>query len=87
MLKLKEKRKLRDFVIYLKGDNMKLTIEMDVTDCRNCCYKKDHYGHGQCWAYCSNPNNGRGAYEDILWGCQGKFVKIPDWCPIFKEKI
>ena len=61
---------------------MKLTIE--VTDCRDCPMAKDHHGHGECWKGCEHPKNMRSAYENILWGCQETFKKIPWWCPIDK---
>lgn len=61
---------------------MKLTIEIDVNDCRNCPFKHNHYGHGECWTECNHPKNGRGCYENILWGCQEEFKEVPEWCPL-----
>lgn len=62
-----------------------MKLEIEVADCRDCPMARDHRGHGECWTYCAHPNNGRGAYEDILWGCGAEFEAVPDWCPI-KEK-
>ena len=60
---------------------MKTTIE--ITDCTDCPFAKKHVGHEECWTECSHEENNRGAYEDILWGCQGFFQRVPNWCPIF----
>lgn len=65
---------------------MKIFIEVDINNCKDCLYKKYHYGHGECWYYCSHPDNGRGGYENILWGCQEEFKEIPEWCPLPLEK-
>ena len=45
---------------------MKINIEIDITDCRDCPFKRDYRGHGECWAECIHKENGRGAYENIL---------------------
>ena len=65
----------------------KLIIAQEVTDCRDCPFAKSHYGHGECWTYCSHPENGREAFENILWGCQENFKKTPDWCPLNDNTI
>ena len=62
---------------------MKAVIE--VTDCRDCPFAGDHRGHGECWKECRHPQNNRGAYANILWGCQEQFKSTPSWCPL-KEK-
>ncbi len=62
---------------------MKTTVE--VTDCRDCPFRKQNRGHGECWDYCYHKEHGQKAYENILWGCQKEFTKIPKWCPILKE--
>ena len=61
---------------------MKINIEIDVTDCSDCPFTKDHRGHGECWSYCGNGGHGQEPYGDILWGCGGEFRKTPEWCPI-----
>jgi len=60
----------------------KVKIEIEINDCTDCVFKKDQYGHGECWSYCSNPNHKQKPYENILWGCQEKFETVPEWCPI-----
>ena len=62
---------------------MKIIVveEYDITNCDDCPYKKNHYGHGECWSYCGHqkaPN----VYDSILYGCQEHFTKVPDWCPL-----
>ena len=61
---------------------MEITMTYDVTDCRDCPFANSYYGHGECWEECTHKENGRGAYEDILWGCQQSFAVVPEWCPI-----
>ena len=70
----------------MKGYGMKVTIEIDVTDCRDCHFNRYHSGHGECWYYCSHPYSPDG-YDDILYGCGEKFKEIPNWCPLgLREK-
>lgn len=61
---------------------MKVTTEYEVTGCNDCPFAYAHYGHGECWTECSHKNHGRGYYENILWGCQERFTRTPDWCPL-----
>lgn len=61
---------------------MKKTIEIYVTDCRDCIFRYDHRGHGECWAQCDHEDHGRELFENILWGCQEEFKSIPEWCPL-----
>lgn len=61
---------------------MKVTIEADITDCRDCWFKKFHYGQGECWVECSHPEHNQGPYDNKLWGCSGDFESIPQWCPL-----
>ncbi len=63
---------------------MKATVE--VTDCRDCPFARDHRGHGECWKECCHPQNNRGPYENILCGCQEQFKCVPKWCPIMENK-
>jgi hypothetical protein len=65
---------------------VKITIEHDVKDCRSCPFRYHHYGQGECWEECHHPQNGKDVYENILWGCQEQFKRVPDWCPIFNAK-
>ena len=54
---------------------MKLIV--DATDCRDCPYRQNHYGHGENFEYCSHPEGPKG-YDNII-----KDIKvIPKWCPI-----
>ncbi len=62
---------------------MKAIIE--VTDCRDCPFAKEHRGHGECWTYCSHKDSVRKGYETILFGCHDQFKQIPEWCSL-KEK-
>lgn len=64
---------------------MKVIVEINVDNCLNCPFKKEHRGHGECWTYCSHPDKTVKPYEDILWGCQESFTKTPTWCPIFMK--
>jgi len=59
-----------------------IKTEKPITNCLNCIFRRNHYGHGECWEECSHPDNGRGSYENILYGCQGEFKKTPIWCPL-----
>ena len=59
-----------------------MKAEIEVTDCRDCPYAKDHRGHGECWKYCSHPQGHRPGYGDILWGCGAQFEATPAWCPL-----
>jgi len=61
---------------------MKVLIEYDITDCRDCPFKYNYRGQGECWAECSHKGNGCLPYENILYGCQEPFEKIPEWCPL-----
>jgi hypothetical protein len=61
---------------------MKITTEIEVTDCRDCPFAHSHSGQGECWTECNHPANGREPYEDILWGCQEGFKEVPEWCPL-----
>ena len=61
---------------------MKRTIEIDVTDCRDCLFKRSIRGHGECWEQCGHKEHGQGDYGNILWGCQAEFSSVPKWCPI-----
>jgi len=63
---------------------MSYQVTIEVTDCRDCPYKHDHRGHGECWAECNHPD-APGGYKNILWGCQESFEKVPGWCPIFSK--
>jgi hypothetical protein len=63
---------------------MLVRTEIEVTDCRDCPFKREYSGHGECWAECIHPDNKREVYDNILWGCQSSFKSIPEWCPIFK---
>ena len=65
---------------------MKVLVELDITDCRDCPFTYRHSGHGECWTECRHKGNNRGAYENILWGCQDSFKEVPEWCPIFSKK-
>lgn len=54
---------------------MKLTIE--VKDCHDCPCRKNHYGHGENFEFCSHPESPRG-YDNIIQNID----VIPIWCPI-----
>ena len=64
---------------------MKITVEKEVTDCRDCPMATEHYGQGECWTQCSHPDRKTTAYGNILWGAQQQFQAVPAWCPA-KEK-
>lgn len=66
---------------------MKVQIEYEVKDCRDCPFRRSHRGHGECWEECGHKDNGKGCYENILWGCQEEFTAVPDWCPLFKKPV
>lgn len=66
---------------------MKIMIEIEVTNCLDCPFKKEHRGQGECWSYCSHPETKQKTYENILWGCQARFIEVPKWCPIFKKAL
>ena len=61
---------------------MIVDIQYDITNCTDCPFKYNHRGHGECWTECLHKENGRKYYDNILWGCQEDFTKIPDWCPL-----
>lgn len=61
---------------------MKVQIDIEVTDCRDCLFRSSFRGHGECWEECSHKESGKGAYENILWGCQEEFKEVPEWCPL-----
>lgn len=65
----------------------KATVEIGVTDCRDCPFARQHRGHGECWTECAHKGNGRGFYENILWGCQEDFKTIPEWCPLIRSDV
>lgn len=65
---------------------MKAGIE--VTDCRDCPFAHDHYGHGECWKECRHPQHNQGGYGNILWGCGAQFKSTPAWCPLtFNQQL
>lgn len=61
---------------------MKVQIEYDITDCRDCPFRHFHVGQGECWSECSHNDHNQKWYDAILYGCQESFTKIPDWCPL-----
>ena len=61
---------------------MEVTVKVDVTNCKNCPFARSHQGHGECWTECAHKDHGRDCYQNILWGCQEHFSKVPEWCPI-----
>lgn len=61
---------------------MKVKIEYEIDNCTNCPFKYYHYGQGECWYECSHKDHNRGAYANILYGCNEKFQNIPEWCPL-----
>jgi hypothetical protein len=63
-----------------------MKAEIEVTDCRDCPFANDHYGHGECWKECRHPQHSQGGHGNILWGCQEKFKATPVWCPL-KEMV
>ena len=60
---------------------MKISVKLDVEDCRDCPFKRNHYGQGECWYECNHPESPK-SYDSILWGCGEDFSKVPDWCPL-----
>lgn len=54
---------------------MKLIV--DVTDCCDCPCRKNHYGHGENFEYCSHNESPKG-YDNII----KDISVIPRWCPI-----
>ena len=61
---------------------MKINIEYDIIDCRDCPFKYSHVGHGECWVECNHKDNNRKPFENILYGCGEEFKIVPEWCPI-----
>lgn len=62
-----------------------MQVTISVTNCLDCPFKKDHRGHGECWAYCSHPDAPTN-YDNILWGCAAYFKEIPSWCPLLEKQ-
>ena len=60
---------------------MKITIELDITDCRDCLFRGSQRGHGECFEYCRHKDSPT-SYGNILWGCMGEFESVPKWCPV-----
>jgi hypothetical protein len=60
---------------------MKVNVTLDITDCRDCPFKRHHYGQDGSWELCGHPNLETEAYGNILWGAQEQFKGVPDWCP------
>lgn len=60
----------------------KVNIEYEIMDCRDCPFAKLHTGHGECWTECHHKDHKQAAYENILWGCQEEFKRVPEWCPL-----
>ena len=56
---------------------MKLTLE--INNCHDCPCRKNHYGHGECFEFCSHPQAPRG-YDNILPNKSEDWPPI--WCPI-----
>lgn len=61
---------------------MKVTTEIDVTDCRDCPFTHCYTGHGECWTGCKHPKRSGHGYDNTLWGCQEQFKSVPTWCPL-----
>lgn len=61
---------------------MKVTIEIEVTDCRDCIFRRSIRGHGECFEYCSHKDSRTNKYLDALWGCREPFRSVPSWCPL-----
>ena len=60
---------------------MRVTLEYEVHDCRDCLYRHSERSQGQCWEECDHPD-APGNYQNILWGCQSQFTATPGWCPL-----
>lgn len=61
---------------------MKVTLEYDVHDCRDCPYAKPYPGGPECFTACEHPDRQSQYYESILWGCREQFSQVPKWCPL-----
>ena len=58
---------------------MKVTVELDITDCNDCVFKRSNYGHGECFDWCSHKDHNQGTYGSII---QENFKGVPEWCPL-----
>ena len=61
---------------------LKKKVEIEVSDCRDCPFKRENNGHGDCFTFCGHQDTGRDPYDRILWGCRDEFSSIPNWCPL-----
>ena len=51
-----------------------------VSGCSDCPFKRNHYGHGENWNYCSHKDSPEG-YGNILES------NNPEWCPLDKASL
>ena len=58
-----------------------MKCEIEVTDCRDCPFRRSHRGHGENWTFCDHKDSPE-AYGSILWGGWEEFKELPEWCPI-----
>ena len=65
---------------------MKVTIEMDINDCRDCPFKDTYREQGFSIHFCSNPQNKRKGFDDYICTV-GNFIKTPEWCPFGLNKL
>jgi hypothetical protein len=54
----------------------KFTVELDITNCRDCVFKKNEYGHGYNLDMCTHPELGPASYDHVIGDV------VPKWCPL-----
>jgi len=55
---------------------MKIYLELDVTNCRNCILRGEDRGHGSMGSFCQHPESPEG-YGAMI----ADIDHIPTWCP------
>lgn len=60
---------------------MKIYLELDVNNCRDCVLRDEDRGHGSMGSFCNHPEAPEG-YGNIIENIDC----IPDWCPGKKKR-
>lgn len=59
-----------------------MKLELEVTNCLDCPYKKFHEEHRNNYHFCTHPSFPAKS-ESILYGeFDTSFMQVPHWCPL-----
>jgi len=59
-----------------------MKIEIEITSCKDCIYRKIWDFNSEHWEYCNHKDNGRGFDDKIICWKIRYFERTPEWCPL-----